>query len=123
MAIEQIPGTDAFRGVGSAGRVVEFEPTAGFTKSANYTPRGYQQILSAGLAVAATLTVPLGATFARIQNNGTQAVRWRDDGVDPTSSLGQRISAGDDYVYDKSLSAIRLIREADGAILDIAYYS
>lgn len=91
--------------------------------SASFTPQGYQQISSATLAASTGLTVPAGATVAIIQNNGTQAVRFRDDGTDPTSSIGQRIPAGETLTYDGDLSAVEFIREADGAILDIAYYS
>lgn len=96
----------------------------GSLKSSNWISAGaYQQLGSAAIASAAGLTVPSGARFAMIQNNGTQAVRWRDDGTNPTSSTGQRIAAdGQYFVYDGNLSAIKFIREADGAILDISYY-
>lgn len=92
---------------------------------ANLTPRGNAQMVSADLASSAGLpaTIPSSATRAIIENNGTQPVRWRDDGVAPTASRGGRIVAGGKLNYDGVLSAIRFIREADGAILDINYYS
>ena len=96
-----------------------------FVKAANWTPRGYVQMLSAALASSAPLpaTIPAAATIAIIENNGTTAVRWRDDGGAPTASVGGRIAAGGKLTYDGSLSALRLIYEATGAILDISYYS
>lgn len=86
------------------------------------TPKGYQQFLDADLASVASLTVPSGATRAVIQNNGSQPVRWRDDGVNPTSTTGQRILSGEEKDYRGTLSAVRLIREASGASLDVLYY-
>lgn len=97
-------------------------------KAASYTQLGYQQLLSAGLSSSTALTVPSGATTAIIQNNGTQAVRWRPDGATtaPTSTTGQRIAAGSTLTLDignAGLTSSRFIREADGSILDITYYS
>lgn len=91
----------------------------------NLTPRGNAQMVSADLAASSPLpaTVPPLATRAVIENNGTQPVRWRDDGVAPTASRGGRIVVGGKLNYDGVLSALRFIREADGSILDINYYS
>lgn len=86
------------------------------------TPKGYQQLTNDNLATSQALTVPTGATSATIQNNGSQPARFRDDGVAPTSSAGQRIPAGEAFQTDRGLSALRFIREADGVTLDIAYY-
>lgn len=85
-------------------------------------PKGYQQLTNAQLATVQSLTVPAGATVALIQNNGNQPARWRDDGVNPTSTIGQRIVSGLTLVYASMLSAFKVTREADGASLDIAYY-
>lgn len=80
---------------------------------------GYQQITS--LAAAAALTVPDGAQRARIQPTA-QAVRWRDDGTNPTSTVGMQIAAGTETTYDGDLSALRFIEEAASAVLNVAYY-
>lgn len=90
-------------------------------RSANYTPKGYQQIVSP--AASTPLTVPTGATVAIIQNNGAQPARWRDDGTAPTTTLGQRIAAGDTLTYDGTLTAFRVIQEAAGVTLDVLYYA
>lgn len=88
---------------------------------ARYTSLGYQQIATATLASAVGLTVPAGAKYALIQTE-TQGVRWRDDGTDPTASVGMPLAAGSDIWYCGPLSAIKLIRQASGAILNVAYY-
>lgn len=82
-------------------------------------PKGYQQITS--LSAAAGLTVPSGARVAVIQAE-TQAVRWRDDGTDPTASVGQVLAAGADMVYTGDLSAIKFIEATASAKLNVSYY-
>ena len=87
---------------------------------------GYQQITS--LSAATALTVPKGATRAVIRCE-TQSVRWRDDGTDPTASVGMLMLAADQpYVYDafnqatQALYPIKFIETAASAKLNIAYY-
>lgn len=93
------------------------------TREANSLPKGYQQITNAQLSSVKTLSPPTGAKYAKIQNNGAQPVRYRDDGPDPTGMLGMRIAAGDELAYYGDLTALKLIREADGVTVDIAYYA
>lgn len=83
------------------------------------TPLGYEQITS--LSSATGLTVPAGATFAQIAISGA-AVRWRDDGVAPTTSLGIPVPAGSQLSYSGNLAAIEFIAQAGSPILDISYY-
>lgn len=88
---------------------------------------GYQQITA--LSSATALTVPVvdanglsaKPTLALIVSE-TQAVRWRDDGVDPTASVGMPLAVGVTLQYDGDLSRIRFIEQAAGAILNISYY-
>lgn len=81
---------------------------------------GYQRI--ATLSSAQALTVPAGATFALIQAE-TQAVRWRDDGVTPTSSVGMPLIIGSVIEYDGDLKAIRFIEQTASAVLHVCYYN
>lgn len=83
------------------------------------TPRGYQQITS--LSSAASLTVPSGAKRALIIAE-SQAVRWRDDGTNPTSSVGMTLSVGETLDYRGDLSSIKFIESAASAKLNISYY-
>jgi len=85
-------------------------------------PLGYQQITSLGTAQA--LTVPSGATQAVIYVEA-QAVRYRDDGTNPTATVGAPLAvtgSGQPLVYNGTLSAIRFIEQTSGAKINILYY-
>jgi hypothetical protein len=89
---------------------------------------GYQQITS--LSGAASLTVPardanglsIKPTLALITPEGA-AVRWRDDGTDPTTAVGMPLASGVTLQYDGDLSRIRFIQQTASAILNISYYA
>lgn len=91
------------------------------------TCMGYQQITS--LSSAANLTVPQRTpngqnnkpVFALITAEG-QAVRWRDDKVSPTASVGMPLAAGATLQYDGDLTNIQFIEQLGGARLNISYY-
>jgi hypothetical protein len=75
-------------------------------------PAGYQQITDVSASVG--LTVPTGSVLALVQAQD-QAVRWRDDGTDPTGTVGMVLSAGETLVYNGDLSAIEFIETAASA--------
>lgn len=81
---------------------------------------GYQQITS--LSSATGLTIPQGTTLALIVPE-TQNVRWRDDGTNPTASVGMPIFVGASLSYDGDLNRIRFIESTAGAKLNICYYA
>lgn len=89
---------------------------------------GYQQITS--LSSAQSLTVPQRdlsglnqrPTFALITPL-TAAVRWRDDGVAPTASIGMPLAAGVTLQYDGDLTKIQFIQNGGTAELNISYYA
>ena len=81
---------------------------------------GYQQITS--LSSSTALTVPTGATMALIIPE-TQNVRWRDDGVAPTTTVGMPVLTNTSMSYDGDLKKIRFIAATAGAILNISYYA
>lgn len=90
---------------------------------------GYQQIV--GLVAATSLTVPTtqvggeknySPALALIRTE-SQPVRWRDDGTDPTTTVGMILNVGDILKYDGNLSKIRLIQTAATATLNVTYYS
>lgn len=83
------------------------------------TPLGYEQITD--LSSADTLTVPTGAKIAILNPTG-QAVRWRDDGTNPTATIGMLIGAGSSFIYTGNLSAISFIQQTATAVLNISYY-
>lgn len=89
---------------------------------------GYQQITS--LSSAAGLTVPTTdksgnkqqPTFALIVAE-SQAVRWRDDGTDPTASVGMPLAVGIPLQYDGDLTRIKFIEQSASAKINISYYA
>lgn len=81
---------------------------------------GYQQITDVSASVG--LTVPTGATMAVIIPE-SQAVRYRDDGVAPTASVGMPISVASVLSYDGDLTRIRFIQQAASAKLNVSYYA
>lgn len=89
---------------------------------------GYQQITS--LSSAQSLSVPsvdanglaVKPSIALITPE-TQGVRWRDDGTDPTSSVGMPLAAGVTLQYDGDLKKIRFIEQTASAKLNISYYA
>jgi hypothetical protein len=81
---------------------------------------GYQQITS--LSSAAGLTPPQGATLALIVPE-TQAIRWRDDGTNPTASVGMPVAAGAYLSYDGDLNRIKFIEQTASAKINVSYYA
>ena len=89
---------------------------------------GYQQITS--LSSATKLTVPprdltglVGTPRIAIITPEGQNVRWRDDNVAPTASVGMPLASGVTLQYDGDLSQIQFIETTAGAKLNITYYS
>lgn len=100
------------------------------------TPLGYQQILTGALGSAVFLTIPTttsGGTqgytsqvvpgYAIIQNTGTAAVRWRDDGTAPTAAVGMFLAAGSELDYVGDITRIQFIQVAAGAQLEVSLYA
>ena len=98
------------------------------TLKAITTRLGYQQITS--LSAATGLTVPqvdlnglaCKPTIAIITPE-TQAVRWRDDDVNPTAAVGMPLAAGVTLQYDGDLTKIKFIEQAASAKLNVTYYA
>jgi hypothetical protein len=85
-------------------------------------PLGYQQITS--LSAAAGLTPPAGATYGfAVINPESQAVRWRDDGTDPTASVGMLIPVDGEFTYQGDMTKIKFIEVTTSAKLNVSYYS
>ena len=85
-------------------------------------PVGYQQLSVTNTAVA--LTIPLNANRALIVVEDA-AVRWRDDGTDPTATVGVQLFQNQSFeiTHPDSLSAIKFIRVTNtNAELNISYY-
>lgn len=95
---------------------------SGVSKAPVYAALGYRQVTATSGAFALP-TPPAGTRRAIIQADG-QALRWRDDGTNPTATVGMLIANGSELRYDGAdMGAIKLIAAAAGAIANIAYYS
>jgi hypothetical protein len=89
---------------------------------------GYQQITD--LTASTALTVPIKSpeglnakpVLALIVAEGAP-VRWRDDGIAPSATVGMPIAVGVPFQYDGDLTKIRFIQQSASAILNISYYS
>jgi hypothetical protein len=89
---------------------------------------GYQQITD--LTASTALTVPIKSpeglnarpVLALIVAEGAP-VRWRDDGVAPSATVGMPIAVGVPFQYDGDLTKIRFIQQSASGILNISYYS
>lgn len=91
-----------------------------------YQSAGATQFITAGTLAAATpLTVPNGASIAEICVE-TAGVRYRDDGVAPTASVGIPIvgtsTAPACFAYAGPLSAIQFIAISGSPTMDVAFY-
>lgn len=98
------------------------------TLKAITTRLGYQQITS--LSSATGLTVPstdLNGLACRptiaIITPETNGVRWRDDDVNPTASVGMPLAAGVTLQYDGDLTKIKFIEQTASAKLNVTYYA
>lgn len=85
-----------------------------------HSPLGYQQITSLSAAVAPT--VPANTERCLLQAE-TQNVRFRDDGTDPTATVGMILVAGAaPFPYEGNVSALKFIEATASAKLNILYY-
>lgn len=90
-----------------------------------YKPMGFQQITS--LSSATALTAPTGAKLA-IVHAETQNVRWRDDGTNPSATVGMILTTTGELRYDVrdpntlALGAIKFIEVAASAKINVSYY-
>lgn len=90
--------------------------------------RNYVQDRSMGFAQATSLgsainlpSIPPGAIMALITAEGS-IVRWRDDGIDPTSSVGYPIFLNNELEYTGDLNRLRFIQASPTATLSVVYY-
>lgn len=87
-------------------------------------PLGYCQLTSIDTAAALTACsggIPTGATSAIITAEA-QAIRWRDDAVNPSATVGMPVAVGAPFYYAGTLSKVRVIASTSGAKLNILFY-
>lgn len=87
-------------------------------------PKGYCQLTSIDTATALSACsggIPGGANAAIIEVD-SQAIRYRDDGVNPTTTVGMPVASGTTFYYAGPLSLVRVISSTAGAKLNILFY-
>jgi len=89
-----------------------------FQADAIIEPVGYRQITSLSSAKGVETGEGRVALIQAINQN----VRYRDDGTDPTDSVGMVLFAGQSVWYTGDLRAIRFIEVAVGAEINILTY-
>lgn len=119
VARPQVDASGAFR---VASGTPAANDASGAAKAPVYTPLGYRQVTATGTVF--TLPTPPAGTRRAIIQAEAQALRWRDDGPDPTATVGMLIPAGGELRYDgANMGALEMIAATAGAIANIAYYS
>lgn len=90
-----------------------------FVQNFTAKPLGYQQFTVA--TATALPSVPTNATYALIVCE-TQSVRWRDDGTNPTASVGFLLPASTLFTYTGTLSTLKIIETTASATCNVSYY-
>lgn len=92
----------------------------GYAQSAAVDASTLVSSLTFGSAGAAG--IPSGTQLLLIQPQ-TQAIRWRDDGIAPTASVGYPLAVGAELRYTaRNLAALRVISQTAGAIINVVAY-
>ena len=91
---------------------------------ANWQPVsiGQQTFAAGSLATAQALTIPAGGAIEAFIVCEGQNVRWRDDGVDPTASVGTLLLPSQPFPYIANLPRLKLIEATSGASCTVTYY-
>lgn len=96
-------------------------------------PVGYSNFAAGVVDVATSMSaltfgaatgpgIPAGTQTLRIIPN-TQAIRWRDDGVAPTATVGYPLAVGAELVYTGNPNALQVISQVAGAKIDVVAYA
>lgn len=83
------------------------------------TSAGYQQITAT--SSPQSLTVPTGATIAQFCIE-TAAIRYRDDGTDPSTTVGMPAAAGGCFSYSGPLRSFRFIAQTGSPVVNVLFY-
>lgn len=87
-------------------------------------PLGYCQLTSVDTSTLISTCsggIPAGANTAYIGAEA-QAIRYRDDGTAPTTTVGMPLASGAAILYAGTLSKVRVISQTAGAKVNILFY-
>ena len=115
-------GTTTLTLSGGTGILTGAIGATGATTGGNYsaTPLGYAQLTPVS---STALTTFAGYTYCIVQAEG-QTIRFRDDGVAPTTTVGMQIFPGGSVTFSGTaeVSAVRVIQTATGGLVDESCY-
>lgn len=83
-------------------------------------PLGFVNVT--GLSTVKGITAPAGTVTVVIVAE-SQDVRWRDDGTNPTASVGMLLAAGAEMTYTGDISKLKFIETTASATLDVSCYN
>ncbi len=121
MAKDVLPSVYGDNGAREVVPVMLFGPTGSYAGTRQLYPLGYLQFSLSTTTVTELPDPPTGTSLALVKIEGA-AARYRDDGVDPTSTVGMPIAVGESLVYDALMTDMRVIGQADGSKVNVAYY-
>lgn len=84
---------------------------------ANLKPVGYAQVVG----IAAAISPPVPGRIL-ILHPEAQGIRIRDDGTDPSTTVGFLIPAGTIYEYKGDASKLKIIEDAASSTLNVLGY-
>ncbi len=84
---------------------------------ANMKPVGYAQVVG----IASAIDRPVGGRIVHLSPE-TQGIRIRDDGTDPTTTVGFFIPPGTCYEYKGDTTQLRIIEAAASSTLNVLGY-
>lgn len=82
---------------------------------------GYMQVPLSTTLPFQLPDIPDGAKSMLIKPE-SGGIRYRDDGIDPTSTVGMPLASGESMYYELKIEDLRMIAQEDGAICNIAFY-
>lgn len=96
---------------------------AGTILDARLIPMGNKRMTSLATAILlSTVTIPTGADRVLVQAE-SDAIRWTDDGdTTVTTTLGQRLEDGADFMYVGDLTQLQFIRLGTSAQINLSFY-
>lgn len=100
----------------------------GCTNAGSLTPFAYEEIAVSSTAKSFTMATafPDGAVGASLAVVTVEddAVRYRDDGLNPTATVGHlaRVNTGLNVCGENSIRRIRMIRQTTDADVHVSYY-
>jgi hypothetical protein len=103
-------------GIPAAGRVYQH------SIEGSLIPMGFAEVAALSAGTAAALPAVPGGTRLVLLNTEVQAIRWRDDGVDPTTTSGMPLPIGEYFIYSGNPATFKMISQVASAKVSISYY-